>query len=95
MKHLCFVILVILFGCVFASDNLSVGIPSFSGQVVEREGYALGYSEEHEQAAWVQYHFTAEENSHRKVSRTEDFREDPEITSGYCRRCGPQGKGGS
>lgn len=62
-----------------AYDNLDVGVPGACDQVVEREGYALGYSEEHEQALWVQYRFTRAENQTRIARRLEDFREDGEI----------------
>jgi endonuclease G len=82
MKKLVSEIIMLIFGCAFASDNLTVGTPSYKGQVLDRIGYALGYSEENEQAAWVQYRFTAEENSHQKASRTEDFREDLDIKTG-------------
>ena len=65
-----------------ATDNLDVGVPGGCDQVVDREGYALGYCEKHEQAAWVQYHFTAAENQTRNASRSENFREDPAIKTG-------------
>lgn len=65
-----------------AADNLSVGVPGECDQIVDREGYAVGYCAKHRQAAWVQYHFTAVENQTRKASRSEDFREDPAIKSG-------------
>ena len=35
------------------SDNLQMGLPSRQGTIINRAGYALCYSEEHEQAAWV------------------------------------------
>ena len=34
-------------------DNLSYGVPGAADTIVEREGYALGYIERHEQPAWV------------------------------------------
>ncbi len=42
-------------------DNLSFGIPSKADTIIDRPGYALGYSEYHEQAAWVIYIMTREE----------------------------------
>ena len=35
------------------SDNLAYGVPGDADCIVDREGYALGYSEYHEQAKWV------------------------------------------
>lgn len=63
-------------------DNLSLGIPGEADCIVDREGYALGYSEEHEQAIWVTYKLTREELAHKVTSRTEDFRVDPAIPTG-------------
>lgn len=64
----------------FASDNLDYGVPS-ADCVVDRIGYALGYSEEHEQARWVMYRMTREEVLARKSGRTDDFKEDRNIVS--------------
>lgn len=36
-------------------DNLSFGIPGKADCIVDREGFALGYIEYHEQPAWVIY----------------------------------------
>ncbi len=63
-------------------DNLSYGVPGKADSIVEREGYALGYIEKHEQPAWVQYIMTAEEVSRRAAKRGDDFRPDPEIPTG-------------
>ena len=63
-------------------DNLSYGVPSAADSIIEREGYALGYIEKHEQPAWVQYIMTAEEVSRRAAKRGDDFRPDPEVPTG-------------
>ena len=63
-------------------DNLLLGIPNSADTILEREGYALGYSEKHEQAIWVIYHLTKNEVLDNKVNRTNDYREDPDIPSG-------------
>ena len=63
-------------------DNLSYGVPGTADTIVEREGYALGYTEKHEQPAWVQYIMTADEVSRRAAKRGDDFRPDPEIPTG-------------
>ena len=49
---------------------------------MEREGYALGYIEKHEQPAWVQYIMTGEEVSRRAAKRGDDFRPDPDVPTG-------------
>lgn len=56
-------------------DNLSYGVPGVADSIVEREGYALGYIEKHEQPAWVQYIMTADEVSRRAAKRGDDFRQ--------------------
>ena len=54
MRKIALSLLAAFAGCVlWASDNLDYGTPA-ADCVVDRAGYALGYSEEHEQAAWVQ-----------------------------------------
>ena len=63
-------------------DNLVYGVPGPADCIVNREGYALGYSEEHEQARWVIYRMTYEEATTKATSRNDNFREDPEISSG-------------
>ena len=64
------------------SDNLAFGIPGKADYIVDREGYALGYSEEHEQARWVIYRMTYEEATTKATARNDNFREDPQIPSG-------------
>ena len=63
-------------------DNLSYGVPGAADTIIEREGYALGYIEKHEQPAWVQYIMTAEEVSGLAAKRGDDFRPDPEVPTG-------------
>ena len=63
-------------------DNLFYGVPGPADTIIEREGYALGYSEKHKQAVWVQYVMTAGEATSRAARRRGDFRSDPEIPSG-------------
>ena len=68
-------------GCLaWAFDNLDYGTPA-ADRVVDRTGYALGYSEEYEQAAWVMYRMTREETLTRAAVRTDDVREDPNIVT--------------
>ena len=61
-------------------DNLTLGVPTFACDVIiDRAGYALGYSEKYEQPLWVSYKLTAEEVKSKKAKRSGDFRSDPDI----------------
>ena len=81
MRKIALSLIAAIAGCVlWASDNLDYGTPA-ADCVVDRTGYALGYSEEHEQAAWVMYRMTREETLTRAAVRTDDFREDPNIVT--------------
>ena len=42
-------------------DNLKYGVPGPADTIIEREGYALGYIEKHEQPSWVCYIVTKDE----------------------------------
>jgi len=64
------------------SDNLAFGIPGPADCIIDREGYALGYVEYHEQPSWVIYHMTKEEATTKAASREDNFREDPQIPTG-------------
>jgi len=63
-------------------DNLSLGTPGNADTVVNRKGYALGYSEKYEQPLWVIYRITKEEMNSPRFRRTDDFRPDPAIKTG-------------
>lgn len=62
--------------------NLSFGIPGKADCIVDREGFALGYIEYHEQPAWVIYKLARAEVQAQVARRTNRFREDPEIPTG-------------
>ena len=67
----------------FKYDNLTVGVPTYNcDTIVDRVGYALGYSEKYEQPLWVAYKLTATEVRSKAARRSEDFRSDPAIPSG-------------
>lgn len=51
-------------------------------QVVKHLGFTLAYDEETEQAEWVMYRLTDKQLYQGKVRRTDNFREDPLVTSG-------------
>ncbi|MBQ7209186.1 MAG: DNA/RNA non-specific endonuclease [Lentisphaeria bacterium] len=61
---------------------LDLGLPSGADALVCRQGYALGYTEYHEQAAWVLYRLTGEQVSGKAVRRGSKFSEDPAIPTG-------------
>lgn len=65
-----------------ASDNLELGIPGKADQIVDREGYVLGYCEAWEQPRWVTYRLTAEEVTSQKTKRIDNFQPDPAIRTG-------------
>ena len=63
-------------------DNLALGVPGKCDTLIDRPGYALGYIEYHEQAAFVIYKLTAREALTKEALRTNRFRSDPEIPTG-------------
>jgi len=63
-------------------DNLALGIPGKCDTLIDRPGYALGYIEYHEQAAFVIYKLTAREALTKEALRTNRFRSAPEIPTG-------------
>jgi len=74
-------------------DNLAYGIPGPADVIINREGYALGYVDYHEQPSWVIYHMTREEATTKAASRDDNFREDPEITTGSATLADYRGSG--
>ena len=74
-------------------DNLAYGVPGPADVIINREGYALGYIEYHEQPAWVIYHMTDVEAKTKATSRNDNFREDPEIASGSATLADYRGSG--
>lgn len=78
MSALC-LILAIVFPA-WGWDNLDVGCPYSIGlQIVDREGYALGFYRDWHNAVWVQYRLTATEVGTVICGRSDDFREDSEV----------------
>ena len=81
MRRIAYFLAVVVLGFVLlASDNLDYGVPK-ADCVVDRPGYVLGYSEEHEQAAWVMYRLTRLEAVCHQAMRTGDFREDTNVVT--------------
>lgn len=63
-------------------DNLTMGTPSKADTIIDRQGYALGYSEKHEQPLWVTYKLTSKEVKTKVAKRKDDFRADLDIPTG-------------
>ncbi len=74
-------------------DNLLYGIPAMTDTVLDRIGYALGYSEEYEQPLWVAYHLTPEEANNPAAERSDDFRPDPHVPTGSATPADYRGSG--
>jgi endonuclease G, mitochondrial len=72
-----FAILIFLFGSIQAQDLL----PKSSGQLIRHSHFTLSYAENHRQAEWVFYELTPHMTEGGQ-SRTNDFRPDPNISSG-------------
>ena len=65
------------------SRHLAYGIPGKADTIVERTGYALGYIEQHEQAAWVIYVISKNQILTKNAERSNySFRRDPAIPTG-------------
>lgn len=65
-----------------ASDNLSLGVPGKADQIIDREGYALGYDFAAKIPRWVTYRLTVEELEDPRTPRHDDFRPDPKLKRG-------------
>ena len=61
------------------SDNLKYGIPQETDFILDRTGFALGYSVSHRQALWVSYILTAEEVESQEAKRQSHFKTDIEV----------------
>lgn len=81
----------VIFAAAFVSlgyDNLDYGMPTSKTNeealvVIDREGYAAGYSPSKKQAVWVQYRLTAEEAfPSNAVKRSDCFDADPLLSDG-------------
>lgn len=62
------------------------------GEIVRHSQYTLLYIEDCEQAAWVAYELTASE-VRQKCDRTDDFREDPDVSTGSATLADYKGSG--
>ncbi len=82
MLRIIWIFLLLLACRVQPADHLRLGHPSREDALLEYKGFALGYREHDEQAAWVSYCLTKTELRASKTKRSEDFRRDPAVPSG-------------
>jgi endonuclease G, mitochondrial len=61
-------------------------------EIVKHQNYILGYSESHEQAAWVAYELTTTEAG-GGYERTDNFRSDPNVSTGSAKLNDYKGSG--
>lgn len=61
------------------SDNLIYGIPSSPDLLLNRRGFAIGYSHLYRQPLWVCYILTDNQLNIPKIRRSNKFRPDPDI----------------
>jgi endonuclease G len=66
--------------------------PRSTYPVISKQHYALGYSEAHEQAAWVFYELTRQE-ALGGYERTNNFKADPEVVTGSASLADYKGSG--
>jgi len=65
-----------------AHDNLDYGVPGTNVDViVDRDGYAIGFSNEHHQPIWASYRLTKKELTSTNIKRSNDFRTDTLIAA--------------
>lgn len=64
-----------------------------NNEIVVHTAYTLSYSEKHEQAEWVAYALTSAQAAADDVERTDDFREDPNISTGSAQLTDYRGSG--
>jgi len=77
-----FALIVAVYSGAWAYDNLELGTPGGDVQVVDRVGYALGFSKKHKQPLWVAYRLTANEVTNAVVHRADKFVVDDAIEGG-------------
>nr|WP_321289380.1 DNA/RNA non-specific endonuclease [uncultured Sunxiuqinia sp.] len=96
-KTFVLLLLALAFSCKTNEDITAVNFdtsiePKSIGEVVDHTYYSIAYSENDEQAYWVYYHLTPELiNGTQK--RTDDFREDPLVSTGSATLADYKGSG--
>ncbi len=62
-------------------------------EIISHKAYTLSYSEKYEQAEWVAYSLTSEQAASKEYDRTNDFREDPQVSTGSATKADYSGSG--
>ncbi len=78
MKLISFLSLFLIFSFQVFSQSY---LPKSEGEIIKHTYYTLSYSEENEQAYWVYYELTPE-MVNGSEARTDDFRSDPNVSTG-------------
>ena len=91
MKRTIFSIFIL---CILSSVLAQGLLPKYGpfDQIIKHKAYTLKYNERAEQAEWVYYVLTAEK-AQGKIKRTDDFREDPFVTTGSATLADYKGSG--
>jgi endonuclease G, mitochondrial len=61
-----------------------LGFPGTDGEIIRHSAMVLSYEEEHEMARWVM-HIILKDVATGRTTRTDDFREDPKVSTGTAR----------
>ncbi|MEA2041236.1 MAG: DNA/RNA non-specific endonuclease [Bacteroidota bacterium] len=84
IPYLVLTIIILTIGC--KSKEILPAYPELpeagSNEIISHAAYTLSYSENHEQAEWVAYELTSNEAVSDLFDRTDDFREDPLVSTG-------------
>ena len=95
MKHILFSLLFASYHFLFSQDVPFDYWPQTDWQheIIEHTNYVLAYSEAHEQALWVAYELDMSKASANLYNRTDNFREDPKVTTGSATLADYKGSG--
>ncbi len=96
MKKVCIFLLLLAVSIpLVPCDEEDLGLPFYESdaEIVRHTGFVLKYSEEHEQAEWVAYLLTLSEVEAEDFQRTDNFRVDPQISTGSATLDGYRGSG--
>lgn len=90
MKKFRFLLIILIFlilaGCepqqtATTNEHIIFGYPSTDGTILYRQGYVLCHDNDKKVADWISYHLT-DKYLVKNVSRTDDFRADPDLPEG-------------
>jgi len=86
--------LIFIFGVAISSAS-DLFFPKIltNDQIVHHTGYTLSYNENHEQANWIAYKITASQILGPSYKRTNDFRPDPDVSTGSASPADYKGSG--